>query len=132
MEALLGLFAASFAAATLIPMPSEAALVAYLLSNPERATLALTVATVGNTAGGMTSYLVGRLVPQRKLDSRALRWMQRYGAPATFFAWLPVIGDGLCVAAGWLRIRWYAVLVFMGIGKFARYLVVAQGTAAFG
>lgn len=130
MEALLGLFAVSFAAATFVPLPSEAALFAYLTAYPDRVALALAVATVGNTAGGMTSYLIGRLVPQRKLEPRALGWLQRYGAVATLFAWLPLVGDALCVAAGWLRIRWYAALGFMALGRFARYLAVAQGTAA--
>ena len=62
MEALLGLFAASFAAATLFPLPSEAALFAYLQHYPDNAVLAVSVATVGNTAGGMTSYLIGRFI----------------------------------------------------------------------
>ena len=71
MEALLGLFAASFAAATLFPLPSEAALFAYLQHYPDNAALAVAVATVGNTAGGMTSYLIGRFIPSKKLDSKA-------------------------------------------------------------
>jgi membrane protein YqaA with SNARE-associated domain len=125
MEPLAALFAASFAAATLVPLPSEAALFAYLQAYPERVGLALAVATVGNTAGGMTSYLVGRLVPQKKPDGRAMRWLHRYGAPAIFFAWLPIVGDALCVAAGWLRVRWYAALAFMAAGRFLRYLAVS-------
>jgi membrane protein YqaA with SNARE-associated domain len=36
-----------------------------------------------------------------------------------------VIGDGLCVAAGWLRTPWPAALVFMAAGRLARYVVVA-------
>jgi membrane protein YqaA with SNARE-associated domain len=124
MAELAGLFLAAFAAATLIPMSSEAALYAYLHFYPERSVLAVVVATVGNTAGGMTSYLIGRLVPQKKIDSRTLGWLRRSGAPATFFAWLPFVGDGLCVAAGWLRVRWWAVLAFMTAGRLARYIVV--------
>jgi membrane protein YqaA with SNARE-associated domain len=123
MEALAGLFVASFAAATLFPLPSEAALYAYLQLHPENTALAIAVATVGNTAGGMTSYAVGRIVPQKKLKYTAL--LQRYGAPVTFFAWLPLVGDALCVGAGWLRIHWLAALGFMAAGRFARYLVVS-------
>jgi membrane protein YqaA with SNARE-associated domain len=123
MEALAGLFVASFAAATLLPLPSEAALYAYLSMHPENTALALAVATVGNTAGGMTSYLVGRVIPPRKLKYASL--VKRYGAPATFFAWLPLVGDALCVAAGWLRIHWLAALAFMAAGRFARYVVVS-------
>jgi membrane protein YqaA with SNARE-associated domain len=125
MEAMLGLFAASFAAATLIPLPSEAALFAYLQLYPDNAALAVTIATVGNTAGGMTSYLIGRLIPQRRIDSRAIQSVRRYGAPVTLLAWLPIVGDALCVAAGWLRVNWIAALGFMAAGRLARYLVVA-------
>ena len=125
MEALAGLFAASFIAATVFPLPSEAALFAYLQANPENAGLAVAVATVGNTLGGMTSYLIGRVFPQKSVDERALARIKRYGAPVTFFAWLPVVGDALCLAAGWLRIHWAAALAFMAAGRLARYLVVA-------
>lgn len=125
MEALLGLFAASFAAATLFPLPSEAALFAYLKAYPDHLAPAVTVATVGNTAGGMTSYLIGRVLPQSKLDSRAVQSLRRYGAPATVLCWLPIVGDALSVAAGWLRMNWLAVLGFMALGRLARYLVVA-------
>ncbi len=125
MEELLGLFLASFAAATLVPLPSEAALFAYLQAYPERAALAVAVATVGNTAGGMTSYVLGRVIPQKKLDEKVLNVLRRYGAPATALAWLPLVGDTLCVAAGWLRISWLAALAFMAAGRLARYIVVA-------
>jgi membrane protein YqaA with SNARE-associated domain len=125
MEALLGLFAASFAAATLFPLPSEAALFAYLQHYPNDVALAVGVATVGNTAGGMTSYLIGRFIPQKKMDSKAVRSVRRYGAPITALAWLPIVGDALSVAAGWLRIHWAAVLAFMAAGRLFRYIAVA-------
>ena len=125
MGELAGLFGASFVAATLFPLPSEAALFAYLQAYPENRVLAVSVATIGNTAGGMTSYLVGRLVPQKKLNLRALDWLRRYGAPVTLLAWLPLVGDALCVAAGWLRMNWLLVLAFMCAGRLARYALIA-------
>ena len=126
MAELLGLFGASFAAATLFPLPSEAALFAYLQAHPDRAVLAVCVATLGNTAGGMTTYAIGRFLPeQRAFHPKALSLMKRYGAPLTLLAWLPVLGDALCAAAGWLRIRWWAALAFMAAGRLARYIVVA-------
>lgn len=124
MAELLGLAAAAFLAATLVPLPSEAALFAYLKLHPEHTALAVAVATAANTAGGMTTYLVGRLIPQKKLDARALAWLHRYGAPATLLAFLPLIGDALALAAGWLRIHWLAALAFMATGRLARYLMV--------
>jgi membrane protein YqaA with SNARE-associated domain len=126
MAELAALFAASFIAATVFPLPSEAALFAYLKLHPERAVLAVAVATVGNTAGGMTSYLIGRFIPQKKLHSKAIERVRRYGAPVTVLAWLPIVGDALSVAAGWLRMNWLLVLAFMAAGRLARYLVVAS------
>jgi membrane protein YqaA with SNARE-associated domain len=125
MTELLGLLAASFLAATLVPLPSEAALFAYLQLYPDRTALALGVATLGNTAGGMTSFLIGRFIPQGKLDFRAVQQVRRYGAPVTLLAWLPLVGDALCVAAGWLRVNWIAALGFMAAGRLARYAAVA-------
>ena len=125
MEALIALFAASFVAATLFPLPSEAALFAYLHAHPDDAILAVTVATLGNTLGGMTTYLIGRFLPNRRLDERAVRFLHRWGAPVTFFAWLPLIGDAFAAAAGWLRVSWLAALLFMAAGRLARYIVVA-------
>jgi membrane protein YqaA with SNARE-associated domain len=128
MEAMLGLFAASFAAATLIPLPSEAALFAYLQLHPDNAALGVTIATVGNTAGGMTSYLVGRLIPKRtqsRLNPRAFHVVRNYGPPVAALGWLPVIGDAFCVAAGWLRMNWLLVLFFMAAGRLVRYVIVA-------
>ena len=123
MAELAALFAASFAAATLVPLPSEAALFAYLQMHPEQVALAVATATAGNTAGGMTSYLIGRLIPQKDLNGIAL--VKRYGAPALLLAWLPIVGDALCIAAGWLRMRWPAALAFMAAGRLGRYAVVA-------
>jgi membrane protein YqaA with SNARE-associated domain len=125
MAELAGLFAASFLAATLVPLPSEAALFAYLQLHPERTALAVALATVGNTAGGMTSYAIGRFIPQRQFHAKAMGWVRRWGAPVTFLGFLPLIGDALCVAAGWLRIPWLAALAFMAAGRLSRYLAVA-------
>jgi membrane protein YqaA with SNARE-associated domain len=125
MAELAALFAASFAAATLVPLPSEAALFAYLSAYPERAALGVTLATVGNTAGGMTSYAIGRFLPEGPLKQKPLEFVQRYGVGALLLAWLPLVGDALCVAAGWLRMSWPAALGCMAAGRLARYLAVA-------
>lgn len=127
---LIGLFTASFVASTLVPLSSEAVLFGYLKFYPQHEIAALALATLGNTLGGMTTYLLGRLLPERtrgRLDARALRWLHRHGAPVTFFAWLPVVGDGLALGAGWLRMDWPAAFAYMAAGRLARYLVVAQG-----
>jgi membrane protein YqaA with SNARE-associated domain len=118
------LFASSFLAATLLPGGSEAVLYAVLKLGSGDYWTALAVATAGNTLGGMSSWLIGRLVPQGR-PLRGLAAVQKYGAPALLLSWVPVIGDPLCVAAGWLRIDPWRSLLFMALGKGARYCVIA-------
>ena len=124
MAELLGLFLTSFLAATLVPMPSEAALWGYLMLHPDDSVTAVAVATLANTLGGMVTYAMGRFLPEGKFHQQTLLWLRRAGAPLTFFAWLPIVGDALCAGAGWLRIRWWAALAFMAAGRLARYAAV--------
>ena len=118
------LFVSSFLAATLLPGGSEAVLFGVLKLNPQQYWPALVAATLGNTLGGMSSYLIGRIMPQRG-EIKRLDWLKRYGSPALLLAWVPILGDPLCVAAGWLRVNPWLAALFMALGKFARYLVVA-------
>lgn len=122
------LFASSVLAATLLPGGSEAVLFGVLKLNPHHFWPAIAVATVGNTLGGMSSYLIGRLIP-RKQEIRHIAWVERYGASALLLAWVPLVGDPLCVAAGWLRVNPWLSALCMAIGKFARYLIVAGAAA---
>ena len=128
--ALGGLFLASFLAATLLPGGSEAAFLAVLAAWPDALPPALLLATAGNTLGGMSSYALARLLPEKtlaKLDQKRLHMAQRWGAPILFFAWLPLVGDLLCVAAGWLRLPWLPCVLWMALGKGLRYALIAAG-----
>jgi len=118
------LFASSFLAATLLPGGSEIVLYTVLRLRSAELGTALAVATLGNTLGGMTSYLLGRIIPQHKTPE-SLAALRRYGPPALLLAWVPVIGDGLCVAAGWLRMNPWLSALFMGLGKLGRYATLA-------
>ena len=118
------LLAGSFLAATLIPLSSEVMLFAVIRLHPDLAWPAVAVATIGNTAGGMLSYAMGRwILHQKPIRYEAL--LQRHGATLLTMAWAPLIGDALCIAAGWLRIHWLPCLAYMTLGKFARYVVLA-------
>lgn len=120
-----GLFAASLLSATLLPGGSEAVLFGVLKLHPQLYWPALGLATLGNTLGGMTSYWLGRAFPEGK-PVRGLKWVERHGSPVLLLAWAPILGDALCVAAGWLRVNpWWSAL-FMALGKFARYWLIAR------
>ncbi len=118
------LFASSFLAATLLPGGSEAVLFGVLKLHPDQLWVALGVATLGNTLGGLSSYVIGRVIPQR-VKLKGLAAIQKYGTPALLLSWVPIIGDPLCVAAGWLRLNPWLSALFIAVGKFARYWVIA-------
>jgi membrane protein YqaA with SNARE-associated domain len=117
---------AAFLAATLLPVSSEVALFGVLKLHPGLVWPAITVATVANTLGGMTSYLVGRFLAARK-PLKHVEKVEKWGPAALLLAWAPLVGDALCVAAGWLRLNWMASAAFQAAGRFARYVLVAQG-----
>jgi membrane protein YqaA with SNARE-associated domain len=118
------LFASSFLAATLLPGGSEAVLFGVLALHPAEYWPALAVATLGNTLGGMSSYVVGRVIPQKE-GLPGLPAVRKHGAPALLLSWVPFVGDPLCVAAGWLRLNPWLSASYMALGKFARYVAVA-------
>jgi membrane protein YqaA with SNARE-associated domain len=120
------LFISSFLAATLLPGGSEVVFGALLLSETVSLASALAVATLGNTLGGLSTYLIGRLVPDTKTDARMIGWLRRWGSPVLLLSWLPLVGDALCLAAGWLRVRVLWACVFIAIGKGLRYWVLAM------
>jgi membrane protein YqaA with SNARE-associated domain len=124
---LAALFAAAFVSATLLPASSEVVLLAFILAHPQSTALAVLVATVGNTLGSLTTYGLGRLVPRRSRppSARALGWVRRHGAWALALAWLPLVGDALCLAAGWLRVPLGRATLAITCGKLARYIAVA-------
>ncbi len=128
---LASLFASSFLSATLLPGSSEVVLVAMLLSGVSQPWLLVLIATMGNSLGGLTNVILGRFFPLReksRWQEKAVGWLKRYGAATLLLSWMPVIGDLLCLLAGWMRISWGPVLFFLCLGKALRYVLVAWAT----
>lgn len=123
---LASLFLSSLLAATLLPGGSEAVLFGVLKAYPETLWPALGVATLGNTLGGMISFGMGWVLPQTQ-QLKHVEKMRRYGTPALLLAWVPLIGDALCLAAGWLRLNPWQAALYMATGKFTRYWLIASG-----
>lgn len=126
-----GLFASAFISSSLLPGASEAVLVWLLLQDTHADWLLVAVASLGNTLGAMTSWAIG-LMAKRRIGSHfaerhtsAIARLQRHGAAILLLSWLPLIGDALCVAAGWVGIGWIRAMVYIALGKVARYSVVA-------
>ena len=128
---LASLFASSFLSSTLLPGNSEVVLVAMLLSGVSQPWLLVLIATMGNSLGGLTNVILGRFFPLReksRWQEKAVGWLKRYGAATLLLSWMSVIGDLLCLLAGWMRISWGPVLFFLCLGKALRYVLLAWVT----
>lgn len=135
--AYISLFLSAFIAATLFPAASEAYLL-YLLQQGYPALLLWLVATVGNTAGGMLNYGLGRYVSHfswladkafnAQQRERASAAFQKYGIWTLLFSWLPVIGDPLTFVAGLAKTRWQLALLLICTGKAGRYAILIAFT----
>ncbi len=131
----LGLFVSAFLSATLLPGSSEAALIALLALRQSDPALLVAVATAGNVLGSVVNWAIGRFfahfsdrpwfpVSARAFE-RATAWYGRFGVWSLLFAWVPVIGDPLTVAAGVLRVPFWRFVVLVTLGKAARYVFIA-------
>ncbi len=127
-QGLWGLLAGSFLSATVLPGGSEALLFGFLQQHPDDALLAVLIATLGNTAGGMISWWCGRYLPrwQKFASLPYMDKVQQWGSPILLLSWTPIFGDALCLAAGWLKLRWLPCMIFMAIGKAARYWLISD------
>lgn len=124
------LFFSAFLSSTLLPGSSEAVLL-WMTTQQSYAPLSLLgVATLGNTLGGLSSWGLGYLLakgwlrrktPSKPSHEKALQRLQRYGSPILLLSWLPLIGDPLCLAAGYIRCNFWSSALFIAIGKAARY-----------
>ena len=127
-----GLFLSAFVSSTLFPGGSEVVLGVLAAERHYDPWLLLAIASLGNTLGALTTWLLGYLLARRfplenRLSTnqqRAVAWLRRWGSPALLLSWLPVVGDPLCFAAGFLRLPFLASLTFIALGKAARYAVI--------
>lgn len=134
----IGLFLASFLAATILPFGSEFVFVG-LIAAGLNGWSCVAVASVGNWMGGMTNYYLGSLgktqwiekylkVKQEKIE-KMQHWLEGKGAAMAFFSFLPVVGDIIALALGYMRANVYIVNISMFAGKFIRYVLIMYGVS---
>ena len=130
----LSLFAVSFGAATVIPMGSEP-LFGYLMVAGGSPVALVLVATLGNWLGGLTTYWLGFLGKWKILtkyfrvnEAKAEKWrgiIARRGPWFALLCWVPIVGDLIALALGLVRANTLQVALFMLVGKFLRYVLLA-------
>ena len=129
------MFASAFLSATVLPGNSE--IIFIVLAIPKLALgtwlstdifLLLFMATLGNGLGSLTTYGIGRWLPQFRPKNHRTLWvmkqLQRYGSLTLLLSWLPVIGDLFCALAGWLRLNFIVSCFFIFLGKLVRYVAL--------
>lgn len=126
------LFFSALTSATILPGSSEVALVVMVSVYPQSFWPAFGTAAFGNTLGSVASYGIGRLLPKKyHLNEQAEAFLEKYGVWALLLAWVPLVGDALPVAAGWLRLSFWPALWMLAIGKCTRYGILLAGLSAF-
>ncbi len=130
----IGMLIASFIAGSVFPFSSEAVMLAMLAAGVDPWELVIT-ASIGNVAGSMFNYGIGRLgrldwiekylhVKKESLD-RAQRFMGGHGAWMGFFAFLPILGSAISILLGLMRANIIITLISITLGKVMRYLIIA-------
>ena len=130
----LSLFVISFLAATILPFSSELTLAGLIASSNYDNLLLLIVASLGNILGSIVNWTLGFY--SRNLTSmkwflfkdeqikRSSNWFNKFGKWSLLFAWVPIIGDPLTLAAGLLRVKFTEFLILVSIGKVFRYFLI--------
>lgn len=129
----IGLFLASFLAATVLPFASEG-LIGGMVYSGFDPNWCIVIASVGNWLGSLTTYGLGRLGKWSWLEKyfgvkpqnlNQARWyMDRYGVYSALLSWAPVIGDVIAVALGYFKVTFWKVSLLLFVGKFLRYLIL--------
>jgi len=132
-SAIWGLFLSAFISSTIAPGGSESVL-AYMVSQGHYDVgYLVTLASIGNTLGAMTTWALGLLAAKKfpvanllpKNKRKALNIVKKRGIWILFFSWLPLIGDAFCFAGGWLKLPLLPACLIILVGKLSRYAVIA-------
>ena len=132
-----GMFIAAFIAGSFFPFTSEAVMVGLQAAGLDPMLLVV-FGTIGNVAGSMFNYFVGRIagaqwavkhlhVKQEQLD-KAKRFVAGHGAWIGFFAFLPVLGSAIAISLGMMRANIGISLLSISLGKVLRYIILVVCT----
>ena len=130
----LSLFLISFLAATILPLSSELMLAGLITTSNFDSLVLLIVASFGNVLGSVFNWVLGFYSRNLTIKKwfpfkdeqieRSSKWFNKFGRWSLLFAWVPIIGDPLTLAAGLLRVKFLEFLILVSIGKVSRYLLI--------
>ena len=130
----LSLFAISFLAATILPLSSELMLAGLITTSNYDSLVLLIVASFGNILGSVVNWVLGfysrnlaikKWFPFKETQiERSSKWFNKFGRWSLLFAWVPIIGDPLTLAADLLRVKFIEFIILVTIGKVSRYFII--------
>ena len=128
-----GLFASAFISSTIAPGGSEVILLLMINQHHYPVEGIVAIATIGNTLGAITTWGLGAITAKKfpaanllsKKKQQVLHFVRRKGLWTLFFSWLPVVGDALCFAGGWLQMPLLPASLLILLGKLSRYAALA-------
>ena len=128
-----GMLFSAFLAGSIFPFNSEIVMAGLFAAGVPVASL-LIWGTIGNVAGGLLNYGIGRLCSlewigehmriRRDRIEKAQTWVASYGAWVALLAWVPILGSAITYALGLMRANLWLSTLAMTIGKFARYAIL--------
>ena len=133
-----GMLIVAFIAGSFFPFSSEAVMTGLLASGLDP-WLLIVYGTIGNVAGGMFNYFIGRqgktewiekyLHVSQENMAKAERFMAGRGAMMGFFAFVPILGSAITILLGLMRANIVISLASITLGKFLRYWVLVYGVS---
>ncbi|MDP3057825.1 MAG: YqaA family protein [bacterium] len=129
----LTLFAASFLAATILPLSPDL-IAAKMALDGNILFYIIAVAAIGSYLGSCTTYYLGYLGREKILKKRPEKKegkmekyhkiFERYGAPILLLTWVPIVGDIFAGIAGVLEINFWVFSLYALLGKIIRFTFV--------
>jgi len=135
-----GMLLAAFLAGSFFPFSSEAVMVGLMAAGLDP-WLLMTYGTVGNVAGSLVNYCIGRLGKTEWFEkylhvspesmAKAKRFMRGHGAWMGFFAFIPLLGSAITILLGLMRANPVITFIAITLGKIFRYVVLIYAFKPF-
>ena len=127
MLELSGLFFSAIMSATILPGSSEVYIVSLINFSDHNKYLILTIATLGNSIGSMITFYMGFFFSRYKPNNfRVKKLVLKYGEWSLLLSWMPLIGDIICIVAGYFKLNPLRSLFIIVFSKALRYVFIIE------
>ena len=127
MLELLGLFFSAILSSTILPGSSEIYVVSLINFSDHSKYLILTIATLGNSMGSMITFYMGLLFRRYKpYNFKAKKIVLKYGEWSLLLSWMPLIGDIICIVAGYFKLNPIRSVLIIVFAKSLRYVFLIE------